>query len=130
MLIPVGPVSYTLRLHSGPVLIQEEPCLGGCDADNMLILVSDIAPPERRMMVFWHEFAHAWELELDPHELGTFGGESLANLVALGMARMSAMTLARVRLYLETGLESDDFAMPRCPMFIPVCRVSWDRARA
>lgn len=129
--VPVGPLVYELHLVQGLIDHDGDQVHGLCDPAQLRILISDQQSPERRVVTFWHELAHAWEFELDVRadEMSGFSGESLANLVALAMARIDADLLARCLLYLRTGIECLATLRPAgnipLPLIIPVFHARW-----
>jgi len=68
MQVPVGPHRYTLTLEPDYIDLEGEPVLGLCDSDRQVIRISAVAPPAKRLTLFWHELGHAWLRELDVHE--------------------------------------------------------------
>lgn len=120
MIIPVGPVPYELMLASEPIMFEGRRCRALCDGDERRILIDSRLRPRDRVIEFWHELAHAFEFELDIHETGSLGGESLARLVALGMAMMDITMLCRIHVYLRHGVEAAQITMHNglpIPMF-------------
>ena len=90
-------------------------CLGLCDTDRCQILISDVPPPAKRMKVFAHELAHAVRAECDPDQSGGLPGvgrlideEKHCELASMGTL-LPAELLARVEVYLRTGVEPQGF---------------------
>jgi len=56
----VGPWIYTLRIVRKLVNDRNEPILGRCDLDSMIIYVAADVSPQARLNVVLHELRHAW----------------------------------------------------------------------
>lgn len=111
MQIHVGPFRYTLSLRRGYLRHNGQDALGLCHTDKRLIEISDATAPSVRITTFWHELGHAIKRELDITDALEIAEESLANLLGIAMAQLDARTLARVHIYLTTGMECDDVIM-------------------
>lgn len=111
MRIPVGPYEYELVLSDEPVMLDGEEKVAVCDCNLQEIQISAKYPPHVRLARFWHELAHAIAWECDPFESGRIGGEPLANVFALGLARLDAATIGRIVIYLQQGIECERIMM-------------------
>ena len=74
-----------------------------CDSDKCLLFVSDVQPKEKRLKVFWHELAHAWQVELVISQTNQYDDEEMAELVSLGMSSMTTEKINEVDRFLTTG---------------------------
>lgn len=103
--VQVGCVTYVVRLVHGWLDAEGlgDELLGMIDFTRCEILISDVPPVQKRRNTFWHELAHAWEHELDVHGR-PFADESFANVVGLGMAKITQRKLRDI----ETVLSADE----------------------
>lgn len=111
MRIPVGPLSYELRLVDDPITLDGVRRRAICDGESRHILIDSSLTPDQRIVEFWHEFGHAIKFELDIHDTETLGHEQLARLMGIGMAHVSPFELCRIQIYLTRGIEADEILM-------------------
>src|SRR6185437_4835142 len=60
MLFQVGPWTYRVEIARTLVNDKNEPILGRCDLDSMIIYVAADVSPQARLNVVLHELRHAW----------------------------------------------------------------------
>lgn len=96
MELEVGPFTYRVRLVSGTIEHEGEPCFGLCDHLSRTILIADALDPDQRLHVLLHELFHAWQRHC-PVALNE--EESVADLVALSMTRLTLQLKADPHLF-------------------------------
>lgn len=119
--VPVGHLTYRVQLVAGTIPIAGYAAWGGCFPAEQVIKVSADVLPARRLAIFWHEYAHAVQQELDVHEAENWTPEPMANLIGMAMAQLTPHKLAMLYVYLTTGMTARDVLMfPDLPHPIPL----------
>jgi len=102
--VPVGGVTYNVYLVRGMMpWTKGRNCDGLCSSNNSAIYVSDVLSASKRIKVFWHELAHAWQFELDIRyeDVQLYGVEPMAELVSIGMGQFDAALIEKVYAFLQ-----------------------------
>lgn len=59
-----GATTYSVRINITSILLDGEECLGTCNGDEKIILLSPRISPDKRLSVLLHELTHAWIFEV------------------------------------------------------------------
>jgi len=101
--VQVGPHLYEITLTDEPIIFKGKDCRGLCDPIKLSILIKASLQPSRRLEVFFHELAHAWQRELDIDRRNRHDEESFARLVAVGMMYLPPAEFARLHAFITKG---------------------------
>ena len=97
MILRVGPYLYRVQSVRGYVRHKGRKCLGLCDNDRHVLLVSDAASEAQRVQIVCHEYVEAW-LHHFGGELKTIPGkEALCDLFGIAMTQFAMDFIHQVR---------------------------------
>lgn len=119
MQIAIGPMTYDVCLVEDWIDHEGEPCLGLCDHVAQRILISKRSQPDRRVNVFFHELAHAWQRVFNVGDV-TLDEERMADVIGLAMADLKPATLGRVIRFVATGKDLPHMFIPGSDWPIPL----------
>lgn len=123
--IQVGTYRYRIELTELQPTVHGRPTLGSCDPVRQRIEVWRALRPDRRLVVGWHEIAHAWRDALDIRPGDPLDDESYAALIGTAMAAMSVGQVARLHLLFTRGIDAREIIMsPGNDHPIPVLQMS------
>lgn len=94
----LGTTRWTLQLARN-IRWKKRHCNGFCDGEMGFLLIDSEAPPTRRWETFWHETAHAADLEINTC-FGCYDTESLAKIVERMMHWLDLSMLLDIADYL------------------------------
>lgn len=103
--VPVGPVQFELRGVVGPLLHPRDngPSNGLCFPDQLVIFISFDNPPSTRLLIAWHELAHAAHSVYNVGDREKLDEESSCDLVGAFMAGISPEKYAEIVAFVTEG---------------------------
>lgn len=104
--VRVGPITYAVRLVHGVMEYDNgKTAVGLCHFEKCCLYISDTLAEQKRVTVFWHEYAHAVEKELNTLPLyEKCRGEPLARCFELAMMSISLKDMRRIERFLTSDL--------------------------
>ena len=89
MMLRVGPYLYRVEPVHGYINHQGKKCLGLCDNDRHVLLVSDVATEAQQVQVICHEYIEAWLHHFGREFKRLPGKEALCDLFGLAMTQFA-----------------------------------------